>query len=211
MAWTLSPHVTFCVAAGEVIFLDTRRDRYFSLPGAKAECFQAWLANGTPGPLPTKLAFLSKEGLLRDGAQRHGVAPIQRQRPVAEVPVTQDWRAGFAQSWDVVGSFRSVRRALRGGLQPALDRITPPARATESAAELAASFQWVRNKFPRRPKCLLDSLALLDFLHWQNAEATIVFGINARPFAAHCWVEHRGTVLNDSLDIVSPFTPILVR
>ena len=38
----------------------------------------------------------------------------------------------------------------------------------------------------------------------------LVFAVMTRPFAAHCWVQLDETVLNDRLDHVRKFTPILV-
>jgi hypothetical protein len=57
---------------------------------------------------------------------------------------------------------------------------------------------------------LLDSLALLAFLRQRGLYADLVFGVIRQPFAAHCWVQARGVVLNDRLDRVAEFTPILV-
>jgi len=37
-----------------------------------------------------------------------------------------------------------------------------------------------------------------------------VIGIRPDPFLAHCWVQHKGLVLNDDIDNVRTFTPILV-
>jgi Transglutaminase-like superfamily len=36
-----------------------------------------------------------------------------------------------------------------------------------------------------------------------------VFGVNADPFEAHCWVQAGSVVLNDTLGRVSSFTPIM--
>ena len=96
-------------------------------------------------------------------------------------------------------------------LVPALDQILPPPCPDTEADALLPAYLWMRDRLPRRPKCLFDSLALLDFLHGQNAAATIVFGVKARPFTAHCWIEHSGIVLNDRVDHVGTFTPILAR
>jgi hypothetical protein len=37
-----------------------------------------------------------------------------------------------------------------------------------------------------------------------------VFGVNADPFEAHCWVQAGNVVLNDTVAWVSGFTPIMV-
>jgi hypothetical protein len=38
-----------------------------------------------------------------------------------------------------------------------------------------------------------------------------VMGVSGRPFAAHCWVQVGDRVVNDTLDHVILFTPILIR
>ncbi|GAD58270.1 hypothetical protein MBEBAB_0520 [Brevundimonas abyssalis TAR-001] len=38
----------------------------------------------------------------------------------------------------------------------------------------------------------------------------MVFGIKLVPFGAHCWVQAGETVLNDTVDNVSEYTPIMV-
>jgi hypothetical protein len=37
-----------------------------------------------------------------------------------------------------------------------------------------------------------------------------VFGVQSRPFAAHCWLQLGGVVLNDTVDHVKRYTPIMV-
>jgi hypothetical protein len=36
-----------------------------------------------------------------------------------------------------------------------------------------------------------------------------VFGVQARPFAAHCWVQKGEVVFNDTVEHVSGYTPIM--
>ena len=60
------------------------------------------------------------------------------------------------------------------------------------------------------PNCLTDSLALASFLSRRSVSWQLVFGVKLDPFAAHCWLQDDGAVLNDAADSVSTFTPILV-
>ncbi len=73
----------------------------------------------------------------------------------------------------------------------------------------AAAFEWVRPYFPAQRACLLDSLALIDAMAVQGCAADWIFGVRLQPFGAHCWVQHRGVVLNDELEHVALFVPIL--
>jgi hypothetical protein len=64
--------------------------------------------------------------------------------------------------------------------------------------------------FSHREKCLQDSLALLEFLARYDLFPSWVFAVRARPFVAHCWVQHEGFVFNDTAEHVSGYTPIMV-
>ena len=57
--------------------------------------------------------------------------------------------------------------------------------------------------------CLFDSLALIHFLARFRVFPDWVFGVTADPFEAHCWVQTGGVVLNDTVERVSAFTPIM--
>lgn len=61
-----------------------------------------------------------------------------------------------------------------------------------------------------RRKCVLDSLALLEFLALHRMYPSWVFGVTTGPFAAHCWVQSASMVCNDTPDHVRRYAPILV-
>jgi hypothetical protein len=63
--------------------------------------------------------------------------------------------------------------------------------------------------FTSREKCLLTSLILSDFLARHGIRTECVMGVRAKPFSAHCWLEHSGQVLNDTVERVRRYTPIL--
>ncbi|NJO13234.1 MAG: lasso peptide biosynthesis B2 protein [Gammaproteobacteria bacterium] len=63
--------------------------------------------------------------------------------------------------------------------------------------------------FASRNRCLFHSLALIEYLARHELYPRWVFGVQAVPFAAHCWVQQEGQVLNDTVEHVSRYTPIL--
>lgn len=63
---------------------------------------------------------------------------------------------------------------------------------------------------PTRVPCLANSIALLEFLASYGHFPRLVFGVQAHPFSAHCWVQHADVVLNAPLENVLGYTPILV-
>jgi hypothetical protein len=64
--------------------------------------------------------------------------------------------------------------------------------------------------FSSKNECLYDSLALLEFLAGYGIYPDWVFGVQTRPFAAHCWVQHGELVFNDTVEHVTGYTPIMV-
>ncbi|HEU4531632.1 MAG TPA: lasso peptide biosynthesis B2 protein, partial [Steroidobacteraceae bacterium] len=86
-----------------------------------------------------------------------------------------------------------------------------PRNDFDSAAELVASFERLRPLlFSARDACLFHSFALIEFLAQHDCYPHLLLGVRARPFAAHCWVQLDDTVLNDAVEHVSRYTPIMV-
>lgn len=63
--------------------------------------------------------------------------------------------------------------------------------------------------FTAKDACLLDSLALIEFLARYEVFPDWVFGVQTGPFAAHSWVQQGRYVLNSSVECVRAYTPIL--
>ena len=81
----------------------------------------------------------------------------------------------------------------------------------ERARELVDAFDRMRVfLFSSREECLHDSLAVIEFLAQHGIFPTWVFGVRARPFVAHCWVQHAGIVFNDTVEHVTPYVPIML-
>ena len=78
-----------------------------------------------------------------------------------------------------------------------------------NAVTLIAAFKDLRPLYPRPYLCLFDSLALLEFLAGYHSYPRIVFGVVADPFQAHCWLQDGSVVLNDDLERVGRYKPIL--
>ncbi|MGO8858180.1 MAG: lasso peptide biosynthesis B2 protein [Steroidobacteraceae bacterium] len=72
-----------------------------------------------------------------------------------------------------------------------------------------SAFKALRPFYPRPYLCLFESLALLEFLARYRLFPHVVFGVVADPFQAHCWLQEGPIVLNDNLERVGKFRPIL--
>jgi hypothetical protein len=84
----------------------------------------------------------------------------------------------------------------------------PPDRQVDR--DLLASFFRSRIWFYTAYRyCLFDSLVLSVFLTWRRVPCTLVIGVSTKPFAAHAWVQIGDCVLNDAIEHVQTYTPIL--
>jgi hypothetical protein len=76
-------------------------------------------------------------------------------------------------------------------------------------AALITLFKKLRPLYPRPYLCLFDSLALFEYLAINCSYPRVVFGVVGDPFQAHCWLQEGTVVLNDDLERVGKYTPIL--
>jgi hypothetical protein len=81
----------------------------------------------------------------------------------------------------------------------------------ERARQLVGVFATLRPFFfTSKNECLFDALALSEFLAAYAIYPRWVFAVQARPFAAHCWLQHGSFVFNDTVEHVRHYTPIMV-
>jgi hypothetical protein len=103
---------------------------------------------------------------------------------------------------------QAQRRRLHARKLDESGRIVFDAR---NARHLVAIYTWLRPwVFSAKDACLFEALALGRFLASYGIHPRWVFGVQARPFAAHCWLQQDALVLNDSIDHVGQYTPIMV-
>ena len=76
--------------------------------------------------------------------------------------------------------------------------------------EIVRSFLRIRPLYPRDYQCFFDALALRHYLARRGIAASWVFGVRGAPFAAHCWLEFGGAVLNEEPDLVRAYQPIMI-
>jgi hypothetical protein len=233
--YALSSHVFVCLQDEHVVFLDVRNDRYFALEAAQTRGLEA-LVRGWPvraadaGRSASEalesgvLDLLTRRGLLTEGARAgKDATPIACDTPAEEIfsddtgerPVfgarelCQFVQAALAASLYLKSmAFERVirvvhRRRLRATRVPQFDH--------ERARHLTAIFSWLRPYFfTSRDACLFEALALSRFLAGHQIYPRWVFGVQARPFSAHCWLQHEGIVLNDTVEHVGQYTPIMI-
>lgn len=229
----LSPQVYACLSGRHCMFLDLRRDRYLSVPReaieALAPCIQNWSLtprSASPDTQPSESVAALAAELLSTGiltqdfptsvqcahiapAAEHDLASTadEAQNGQSLLPFLYVTAALIRASWELrtVSISGIVRAVQRNKCRSSAPGPTDWSRA----ARLTTTFLNIRPFFPRNCCCLFDSLALLLYLSGFQLFPDWVFGVQVDPFNAHCWVQAGTLVLNDHVDHVSCFTPIM--
>jgi hypothetical protein len=226
--YTLMDHVFVCEHDGHVVILDLRGDRYYTLDPQNAGSL-AGAVRGWPITVPTSgteedevaRALLAK-GILSDRSEAgKDATPVIVHAPAREL-LPEEFGERPPLRWATIAQFlRSTAAAAiairRWPLERVIERVktrneTHRAEVidVEQAQRLVTSFAAIRPVlFSSRDACLFESLALSEFLARHGVHPTWIFGVQARPFAAHCWLQLDGAVLNDTVDHVIGYTPIM--
>lgn len=224
MGYALPADLSFCLTGGRVIFLNLAQDRYFRLGAGADAAFQTLLSSGHASE--EDIEALVRLGVIRPTTDGGGLIPAMVMAPSRSVLETEPpgrrpgiWMTlqvldAVARSWRALKltPIARVLQRLRRTRARALDRsgkVQIEARADDVLA-VAVRFNRARRAVPINTVCLLDSLALVDFLARRGMCADLIIGVKLNPFVAHSWVQHRDVILNDPLDRASAFTPILV-
>jgi hypothetical protein len=235
--YALAEHVFVCLNGEHLVLLDLKEDRYWALEAAQTAGLAALVGGwpvktpdstqGAEPPSPETAAaveVLRGRGLLTDSVPPgKDATPVAATAPARELacesepaagPGRGNWFTFFAacavakialRTWPFERVIRRVkqRKQRAGSSAEQFD--------TERAAELVKGFARYRVfLFSSKNECLYDSLALLEYLARYGIYADWVFGVQTRPFAAHCWVQHGDIVCNDTVEHVSGYTPIMV-
>jgi hypothetical protein len=235
--YALADHVFVCLNGEHLVILDLKEDRYWALEAAQTAGLGG-LVNGWPvrasdrgrivdPPLPETMTAI--EVLLGRGLLTQGISPGKDATPVTAIVPKRElvsesdtsagsrlgsWLTFFTASafaklalrtWPFERVIRRVKRRkeLLGPSAKPLD--------AERARKLVEAFARYRVfLFSSKDECLYDSLALLEFLARYRIYPDWVFGVQTRPFAAHCWVQQGDIVFNDTVEHVTGYSPIMI-
>lgn len=220
MNYRLRPGVSFCETSGRLLFLDIRRDRYFCL-GEEAEESFGRLAHGEP------LRTIDEESLMRLSAEGLLIAAPGAAPPTPCLAPAEPARSLLDES-SRPGVALPPRSMLRLAGASLMLRLTPLHLVLErlcrrkaklrlagmsSAASLEDAASALRNSAllaTPLDRCLPRSIAAAHFLLDRQVPADLVIGVHLNPFCAHCWTQSGDVVVNDQLDEIRRYTPILV-
>jgi hypothetical protein len=226
----LSKKAYVCFDVRYCVVLDLARDRYLSIPRSDIDDLTPWLSGQNSEPdrscreMPERAARLAGEfvelGILTKdhrGAKR--VQPIDLPSATRVLPMPTPFRLPALLLYTpqfLCSCSLADRRLRRDSLERTVCAFVNLTAHVEDAdfdidraARLVAIFNKLRLFYPRPYLCLFDSLALLDFLVQHGLSPRWIFGVRSEPFEAHCWLQAHDVVLNDSIERVSSYLPIM--
>jgi hypothetical protein len=216
-SYGLRTGVHYCVANRVTTFLDVDADRYFGLPATCHEAFSYLTENGTALEVHTAgLAPLLDAKLIvpiKDGADfpRPVKVPDVRESVIDQID-TKPSLWGFLRAWNCQwAAERDLRRmplsrvlANLGSRKPRGERsiVLPPEKVLASFFETSIVIQ-------NHDQCLRRSVAMVNYLTQHACHPLFVIGVRNNPFEAHAWVQIQDIALNDHVEKIGRFTPIL--
>ncbi len=212
--FTLAPSVRHAVVDDDVVFLDLAKGAYVCMAGT-AGAF-APQADGRLLIRDARLAAkLSAAGLLSPVA-----ADTRRGEPPDPIPPRTSavrWTYPPPRLGDLAPMLRAVADVMidyRNQPLAQLLRTVADAPAVAPAddrlmATVDAFHRWIPYA-PLPGKCLVRSFVLKRFLSRSGLGVDWVFGVATWPFRAHCWLQAGDVVLDDTVEHVAGYTPILV-
>ena len=219
IAYALRSGVTYCQADGFTFFLDIERDRYFAISSPSAASFsrlaeRLTLTDHDAGFLDA----LVEQGLLVAAVDpsttapcRHDSTPVESALDLAiPAQLKPPVPAAFFRIWRARRSLR--RRGLARTLRDLAARKRQQTTSTTvrgAILDVAAAFERCHRLVSALDQCLPHSVAMAHRLIDVGVAPTLIMGIRAQPFGAHCWVEAGGLIVSDRYDTIRAFTPIL--
>ena len=235
LEYQLPVDVYLCRHDGYVVLMDLARDRYLALESYDAQQLcgrvRGWdILMGSPPAPPVQsssdqtLQMMLDVGLLApSSAAGKSARPIHLCSPTdSMIDEDSDFRPEI-RSTEVCRFLTAVTSAAMRlkflSIHHVVHSVQRRRRAQNRSAtlldlELAHDLVGVFGRlspfvFTARDACLFNSLALLNFLASYGLFPTWVFGVRTGPFAAHCWLQAEAHVLNDTLENICGYTPIM--
>ena len=233
--YSLSADSFVCISADHAVFLDLRKDRYSALNPTAARALagvvQGWperenreepATAGAERGEDVIRSLLTERLVTDDEMTGKPATPVHvNSATVTFMPsTTHSPRLDVVHLRNFVGAWLSATLMFRLlSLKTTVERARrrkASAYTSVTQFDLAKAYPLMMAYFILRPHffnaanaCLRDSLTVVEFLARYGLFPTWVFGVRMYPFAAHSWVQAGSVVLNDYVDHVNSFTPIM--
>lgn len=208
----LKPAIHAAVVDEHIVFLDATAGAYFCRACDSAEILtdRRTLALADDALAGDLLASDLAQPLGDPAPARRWLPPPRTTalRPTYPHPRVRDARDAVVALWDLFRTYRG--RSFAQLLEAA--RAGPPPHLVDRPPDLLGLLDGFQRWAPYAPvtyKCLLRSFLLLRYLHRHGQNAAWVFGVTTWPFDAHCWLQVEDVVLDDELDRVARYTPLM--
>jgi hypothetical protein len=238
LQYLLANDVYACKINGASVFLELRTNRYFTIPPDFTAVLDTSVAGfSSLGPtVATTPVSEAEAGSLVDSLLERGIlsatpsagrvvsppmscmsrtiSPRQRRRPRERPRASQV--TNFVASIAHVRANLSLHRLLpiiehMRALRAAAPTLRADATSEREFIGAVETFRRLRTYvYTAKDACLFDSLVLTHFLHRYGLAPTFTIGVHNRPFAAHAWVQIGNFVIDDRLEALQRYTPILV-
>jgi len=224
MHYKVRNDLSYCVVDGHAVFLDIGADQYFRLPDKVEQAFLAYVS-GSDRSRATE-TILIERNILIPGQGMHREHPFGEVgtplRSASEMPLCYGGSAALALPEVMVTTWRCWQRIATWPLSNVFNEAVryrarycgPLAssgrRGEEGLLRSVGVFQRARLYVPIETRCLLDSISLFRFLARRHFHSRLVLGVTNDPFSAHCWVQARDIVLNDTIGNAMTHTIIKV-
>jgi hypothetical protein len=217
MTLCLAEGVHWCIANDRIVLLDLKGDTYSCLPPVADRAWRKRWAGETLSTADTDaLDTLLETGLLANGGT---LTPPPGTNTVTqsllETLEADSATISLDAIWHQVRTAIGLKTTSLFALMAAVRRRKVQADPSDQTVMDAvrcdiARFMASRRVLSRQSQCLRTSLALASFLGERRYYPDLVIGVRVKPFGAHAWVQAGDMVLNDTVDEVAPYTPILV-
>ncbi len=166
--------------------------------------------------------LIDQKILTTNAAEGNPIAQVNVEIPTRSIFEDQPIRSFIAPA-DIFRFLFASYRVMRNLKNQSLDLVIHQMRARKAKKRaFAATYNFdeahrlthaFKRMLPflktREDECLFEGLALTEFLSYYGIFPTCVIGVVTDEFGAHCWVQDRGCVFNDTVERVLDFTPIV--
>jgi Transglutaminase-like superfamily len=231
----LNQHAHCCTFNDGAVILDMRSGKYLGIDSRHLPALTAnvvdWPTTSTPRPEHKLHNEDESNQLISTLCRRNILTTMPSFKPAVRLPsplhsVSATGCGRIPKSVPkrhkllfVVALLRVLSMRHKHHLEPIVDWIRVHQDAMtrrqtpdiEHITRLLWSFERTRVWFyTARQYCLLDSLVLSVFLSLARQPCALVIAVATKPFLAHAWVQVDEAVLNDAVEHVQLFRPLLI-
>jgi hypothetical protein len=216
-SWRWAPEIFAARYGQDLVLLDILKNDYLVLAGAGDHVDECAIGGILHIDEDSLAAQLSEAGLIVWG--RSAQNPPRRTAPEAQddvfslAPQRPDARDVLAFAWTLIEMIplywlRSFPRLVRVRKGAAEADNSPT--LSQSLIRSALVFERLLVWAPFQGQCVFRAAMLRRFLARRGLDADWVFGVRTWPFAAHCWLQVGDIVINDRIDHVAGYVPVMV-